>query len=247
MGLLWLRICRVTTGHPCLVMELSGVIPFGLSLDEYRRMFRLSDSDLKGRLLGAGDGPASFNAELTAVGGCVVSVDPLYSYSAAEIRGRFDAVLDDIIEQVKASPGDWVWSYHKSPEDLRANRVAVIRRFADDYEAGRGGGRYVRGEPPSLDFSDSQFDLALCSHLLFLYSGQLDREFHLRSVIELLRVASEVRIFPLLTLRLERSPHLAPVMEALSARGCPLEIVRVDYELQRGGDEMLVVRRPSGS
>ena len=45
-------------------------------------------------------------------------------------------------------------------------------------------------------FADREFDLALCSHLLFLYSEQLTADFHLASIRELCRVAGEVRVFP---------------------------------------------------
>ena len=60
--------------------QLQEVVPWGRSFEEYRNMFDLSDQDLKGRILGCGDGPASFNAELTKKGGKVVSVDPLLAF-----------------------------------------------------------------------------------------------------------------------------------------------------------------------
>lgn len=44
------------------------------------------------------------------------------------------------------------------------------------------------------------FDLAVCSHLLFLYSEHLSEDFHVESIKELCRVAGEARIFPLLEL-----------------------------------------------
>lgn len=46
--------------------SIDRVIPWGRTLAEYRAMFDLSESDLCGRILGCGDGPASFNAEMTA-------------------------------------------------------------------------------------------------------------------------------------------------------------------------------------
>ncbi len=58
-----------------MAFTLDKVVPWGRSLDEYRRMFALTDSDLEKRILGCADGPASFNAELTANGGSVVSCD----------------------------------------------------------------------------------------------------------------------------------------------------------------------------
>ena len=42
--------------------------------------------------------------------------------------------------------------------------------------------------------------MALCSHLLFLYSDHLDAAFHRAAIRDLCRVAGEVRIFPLLAL-----------------------------------------------
>ena len=136
-----------------------------------------------------------------------------------------------------------MWGFHRDPDDLRANRRAAIEAFLEDYDAGRREGCYVVGELPSLPFSAGSFGLAVCSHLLFLYSELLSEEFHVRSVLELCRVACEVRVFPLLTLRGEPSPHLGAVRAALRFAGWESEVVRVDYELQRGGDQMLRVFR----
>jgi hypothetical protein len=226
-----------------MVMKLEKIAPFGRSLGEYKNMFGLSDSDLGKTIVGVGDGPASFNAEMFALGKSVISVDPLYVFQAEDIEKQFHAVVDNIIAQVKASPDDWVWSYHRSPRHLKKNRVWVLRRFLADYETGRAEGRYVVGELPSLDFEDSEFQLALCSHFLFLYSDHLSYEFHVASVREMLRVATEVRIFPLLTLMLEKSPYVQPLIESLKMDGFVADIEKVDYELQRGGNEMLRIHR----
>lgn len=226
-----------------MAMTLEKVVPFGRSLDEYRKMFALTDSDLDKSIVGIGDGPASFNAEMAARGQPVVSIDPLYVFRAQEIARQFNAVVDGIIAQVKATPGDWVWSYHRSPEHLQENRTRVLHRFAADYEAGKAAGRYVVGELPKLDVDNDRFQLALCSHFLFLYSDQLAYDFHLASVREMLRVASEVRIFPLLTLMRAESPHLRPLVETLAAEGFVVSVERVEYELQRDGNEMLRIRK----
>ena len=39
--------------------SIDEVVPWGRRLDEYRAMFDLSECDLKRRILGCGDGPAS--------------------------------------------------------------------------------------------------------------------------------------------------------------------------------------------
>ncbi|MFN6536840.1 MAG: SAM-dependent methyltransferase [Nostoc sp. EkiNYC01] len=185
-----------------MAMVLDKVVPFGRSMDEYIKIFNLTSADLNKKIIGVGDGPASFNAEMTCQGKSVVSVDPLYQFSSDEILQRFNQVVDNIINQVKATPNDWVWSYHKSPDDLRHNRVKVIQNFISDYDNGKKTNRYIFGQLPSLAYRNQEFDIALCSHLLFLYSDHLDYDFHLNSVGEMLRIAQEVRIFPLITLML---------------------------------------------
>jgi hypothetical protein len=226
-----------------MAMQLDAVVPFGRSLDEYTQMFGLTPTDLSHRILGVGDGPASFNAEASQQGASVISIDPIYCFTGAEILQRFDAVVDNIFEQVKATADDYVWGYHKSPEDLRYHREQAIQAFLADYALSKKGDRYQAAELPRLPFADGAFDLALCSHLLFLYSQHLDYAFHRSSVLEMLRVSQEVRIFPLLTLMLERSPHLDPLMIELREAGYQVEVVQVVYELQKGGNEMLVIRR----
>ncbi|MGJ0532063.1 hypothetical protein [Methylocystis sp.] len=68
-------------------MNLSNIVPWGRSFAEYRAMFALSDADLRGGVLGCGDGPASFNADATTLGAHVISVDPIYMFGAVEIEG----------------------------------------------------------------------------------------------------------------------------------------------------------------
>jgi ubiquinone/menaquinone biosynthesis C-methylase UbiE len=118
-----------------------------------------------------------------------------------------------------------------------------MQRFFADFETGKRKGRYVAAALPHLPFPDASFDLALCSHLLFLYSDYLSLDAHVEAVRELLRVAREVCIFPLLTLSGERSAHLPLVYEALHRDGHGAEEQIVDYEFQRGGNVMLRLRR----
>ena len=224
-------------------LRLDQTVPFGRSLREYELMFSLSEADRRWRILDSAAGPSSFNAELTAAGGNVRSIDPLYQFSGAEIQRQFFSTLDHVIEQVRATPQNWVWGYHRDPEDLRGNRIAAMETFVADYSGGRRAGRYVCGALPNLPFEADRFDLALSSHFLFLYSDHFDAAFHLDAIRALLRVAREVRIFPLLALRAERSQHVDPVCKELRREGHHLSIERVEYELQRGGNEMLRVQR----
>lgn len=224
-------------------IHLDQTVPFGRSRREYELMFSLNAADRGQRILDCAAGPSSFNAEWTAAGGDVRSIDPLYQFNGVEIQRQFFLTLDQVIEQVRATPQQWIWSHHQDPDDLRRNRITVMDTFAADYRAGSGTARYICGALPALPFKQDRFDLALSSHFLFLYSDHFDEVFHLDAIRAMLRVAREVRIFPLLALHAKRSQHLEPVCNQLRREGHHLSIERVGYELQRGGNEMLRLRR----
>lgn len=226
-----------------MVMKLDQVVPFGRSLDEYKKMFNLSSEDLQQRILGLGDGPASFNAEGTKIGMNITSIDPIYQITGTEIKQRFDAVVDNIIDQIIATPDNWIWKYHRNPQELKARRIKTITQFLADYNQGKQEGRYQAQKLPKLDFANETFDLALCSHFLFLYSEQCDRNFHLASITEILRVSQEVRIFPLLTLMQETSPYLDFIVNQFSNLKYSVAIQKVPYEFQPGGNKMLVIKQ----
>ena len=220
-------------------ITLDQVVPWGRSLDEYRRMFDMSERDLAANILGCGDGPASFNAEMTALGRSVVSCDPIYAFSKEQIARRVEETYDPIVEQVRRNAQNYIWSDFRDPDALGQHRLATMRAFLADFDAGRAAARYLPDALPALSFADGQFDLALCSHLLFLYSEQLALEFHVAAIRELCRVAREVRIFPLLALDCRPSPHIAPVQARLREAGFVVEIQRVPYEFQAGGNQMM--------
>jgi hypothetical protein len=230
-----------------MTMKLNEVIPWGRSFEEYRRMFALTDEDLDGRILGCGDGPASFNAEATALGHRVVSSDPIYSFSAVEIGRRVEECYHKVISQVMRNPEGFVWGYFRDADHLCECRLAAMRTFMADFEAVKRVGRYVAASLPKLPFHDRQFSLAVVSHLLFLYSEHLDLAFHIAGFEELLRVADELRVFPLLGLDRKWSPHVGPVREHLELAGFEVDIVAVPYEFQKAeahaGNRMLRVRR----
>ncbi len=222
--------------------SLSKVVPWGRSLAEYTAMFSLSETDLQQTILGCGDGPASFNAELTQRGGRVISVDPLYQFPARSIKARIDETYDLVMAQTAQNQDEFVWTHVTSLEMLGAIRKAAMDRFLGDYRINTN--RYIPAELPHLPFDDKRFGLALCSHFLFLYSSHLSFEFHISSLVELARVAKEVRVFPLLELGARKSRHLDAVLSTLDDRGYHIGIKRVAYEFQKGGDQMVSIQPP---
>ncbi len=122
-----------------------------------------------------------------------------------------------------------------------------MRRFLADFAQGKSEGRYMDASLPYLPFGDNAFDLALSSHFLFLYSEQLDLAFHLRALQEMLRVAPEARVFPLLQIGGAPSPHLQDVLDTFAAQDIQATIEDVPYEFQRGGSRMLRLRKSCGT
>ena len=128
-----------------------------------------------------------------------------------------------------------------NPDELGKARLKAMELFLADFGRGKREGRYITASLPILPFDEKRFDLALCSHLLFLYSEQLSLDFHLKSIHELCRVAREVRIFPLLDLARNRSAYVDPICEQMEKQGHKVDICYVNYEFQRGGNQMMKI------
>lgn len=228
-----------------MAIKYHDIKPWGRSFDEYIRMFSLTPHDLRRKILGCGDGPASFNAELTERGGNITSVDPVYRFSAGQIRQRINETYDEVIGQTRKNQDKFIWQEVGSVEELGRVRMSAMEKFLEDFPEGLVQKRYVPGELPLLPFGDNEFDLALCSHLLFLYTDNLSLEFHLRSLEELCRVSNEVRIFPLLDVNANRSIYVDRVIEFLRTEKRDVNEVKVAYEFQKGGNMMLRVVKSS--
>lgn len=222
---------------------LKEIVPWGRSFDEHLRMFALSEVDLRKRILGCGDGPASFNVGLTKAGGTIISIDPIYQFTVGQIQQRIDEVCPEIIGQLTENAEKYVWTTIRSPEELGRIRMEAMQDFLVDFPEGKNSGRYVEGELPGLPFANDQFDLALSSHFLLLYSEHLSADFHHKALSEIMRVAREARIFPILSLDGVQSPHLESLLKLANAEGWIYEVQEVDYEFQEGANKMLRIKR----
>jgi len=223
-------------------LELKEVVPWGRLASEYIRMFALTPQDMNGRILDCAGGPSSFTAEMTRQRKSVVSCDPVYQFMTEEIRTRIDETYPRMMALNETNRGRFRWEEFGSPTQLGQMRMRAMGLFLEDFPEGKAQGRYVVGELPCLPFSAGSFDLALCSHFLFTYSELFSTEFHAESILEMTRIAVEVRVFPLLTaFSGELSPHLSVVMDTLRNHGHDLEVREVEYEFQKGANKMLVV------
>jgi hypothetical protein len=133
-------------------------------------MFNLSETDLKKKFLGCGDGPASFNAEMTELGYLVISTDPIYELSEDKIGQRVQERYQPIISQVRQNADRYISNNFHDAKQLGDARLAAMGKFLFDYVIGRTTGRYLSRSLPELEFGDNQFELCVCCHLLFLHS-----------------------------------------------------------------------------
>ncbi|SCG86346.1 SAM-dependent methyltransferase [Methanobacterium congolense] len=224
-------------------VKYESIVPWGRSFQEYVNMFNLTFDDLDKSILSCGDGPASFNSTMKKSGKTVVSIDPLYNLNRRTIEKKIEETYETVMGQTKYNEDKFVWSTVKDVEELGNIRMTSMREFLSDYETGKIENRYITAELPYLPFENNQFELALSSHFLFLYTENLSLDFHMNSIDEMLRVSEEVRIFPLLDMNAVPSIHLPYVVESLTKKGCKVEKIGVNYEFQKGGNSMLKITK----
>jgi hypothetical protein len=196
-------------------------------------MFDLSPADLAGPVLDCCAGGASFAAETPKV----LAVDPSYAAGFDEMARRVRASLpgtDAIIDDHRDA---FEWGWYGDPQRRLEIRNRACELFLADLRDNPS--HYVAGALPDLPLATDCVDLALCSHLLFTWSDQLDEQWHRAAIAELIRVSRrEVRIFPLVV---QGTGEPVPFLDRLRSELPPSELRDVPYRFQRGARQMLVV------
>ena len=221
-------------------IKYESIVPWGRSYEEYVDMFGLNEEDLNKSILGCGDGPASFNCIMNRKGKRVISIDPIYEFTSAEIENRINDTFDTVMNQTQQNKEKFNWSKIRDIEELGKVRMTAMKEFLKDFDKGKSEGRYINGELPALPFTNDQFDIALSSHLLFLYTDNLSLDFHIKSIDEMLRISKEVRIFPILDMNACKSVHVNEIADRYQS-SCYLSEEKVNYEFQIGGNKMLKI------
>jgi hypothetical protein len=233
---------------------LAAMIVSSRHVAEYRAFLGLTDADLFGagrRVLDCSAGASGFAAAVNAAGGSVTAVDPAYGDLAA-LRAAVEASHEGGNALIDAYSDAFTWDWYGSPATRETLRREAREAFLADLAASPG--TYVSGALPDLPLHDDAFELAVTSHLLFTWADvavgtpagevRLDEAWHRAALLELLRVAPEVRVFPLVRQGDGADvPFLPRLLDGLRAEGHSAELHRVAYEFQRGADEMLVLRR----
>lgn len=217
--------------------KINGPIFIGRSHAEYMKMFNLKKKDLdKKILLDCAAGASSFTAHMNREGYKVTAVDILYDQEANILQKKCQKHMKILVDALSDVDNHFIWDFFRDLKDLQDQRMTACREFSKDYKINRK--NYVKADLTHLPFNDNSFNLALCSHLLFIYDHRLNYDFHLKSIEEMLRVSSEVRIYPLVKHKNEKSSFVSQIMADLKETA-DVEIVKVDYEFREGGNEMI--------
>lgn len=211
------------------------------SFEEYEAFFGLTSEDLTGTVLDCSAGASGFTAVVNARGGRATAVDPAYGRTADELEEAASSALVEGEAILDQHADRYLWSWYGSVEGHHEIRRSALAQFLADLR--RHPDAYVAGSLPHLPFDDGAFELALCSHLLFTWANVFDEAWHEAAVLELLRVARQVRLFPLVVQGTgDAVPFLPSLVERLRDLGHRAEEVEVPYEFQRGTARMLAVR-----
>lgn len=231
------------TIHPPTLRD-ADVLVSARSLGEYVDMFGLDESDLRRRILDCPGGAASAVAEICAGGGDAVAVDPQYARGAEELRTRILEDVDRAVAHLQRREVDYDW-------DVRGGVIGheTVRRGAAEQMLAHMAAepeRYIAGALPGLPMADDSADLVLCSHLLFTYADRLDAADHVAAIVEMARVAPEVRIYPLVDHAGNPLPELVrSVIAKLKKERLTSRIEPVVRPFQLAATTRLVVERTS--
>ncbi|MGC9516695.1 MAG: methyltransferase domain-containing protein [Methanomicrobiales archaeon] len=220
--------------------NIEGPIFIGRSWQEYIKMFNLHGNVLgEGKILDCAAGASSFTAKMNQEGYDITALDEIYDKSPDYLQNKCKKHLQVLINALSTMEGHFLWGYFQDLADLKRKRMKACCDFAADYKKNHGK-NYIKADITQIPYNDNSFSLVLCSHLLFIYDHRLSYDFHKKSILEMLRVGKEVRIYPLVKHKSKKSEYLTSIMDDLSP-SADLELVNVDYEFRKGGNQMLQI------
>lgn len=222
-------------------LDLERIVFIGRTFEEYFDMFSLSKEELEGKkILDCPAGACSFTAVGNKSGLDVKACDIAYYHSGKDLKNKGLQDIEHAMEHMQKAKSNYIWDYFKDVEGLRKHRLSALKDCANDMMEWNE--RYIPVTLPSLPFKDSEFDILLSAHFLFMYADRLDYQFHIKTLNELLRVTKEeIRIFPLVDLEGKRYEHLDKLIKYIADNGCTVEEVKVPYEFQTNANSMLKI------
>jgi hypothetical protein len=227
--------------------DLERVTFYGRSLAEYERMFLLNFSTWGGRsILDAPGGPASFSKEARQFDIRACAVDPQYQHDPDTLQELAQKDIDYVISKIEKTANQRQWSYYQSLEQLKERQVNILHDFIEDYRRDWPlRSHYLDASLPHLPFDDCTFDLALSGHFLFSFYTHFPTNLIIDSLLELSRVAREVRVFPLRSNEQDRTAlfvDLEIIITTLKKQNIDVEIQQSGFEFQVGANQLMILK-----
>ncbi len=186
----------------------------------------------------------SFTAVGNKLGLDITACDIAYYHSGEDLKNKGLQDIEHTMENMEKAKINYKWEYFNDIEALRTHSLSALHDCSNDMK--KSSERYIPVTLPSLPFMNSEFDLLLSAHFLFMYADRLEYQFHIETLKELLRVTKEeIRIFPLVDLEGKRYEHLDKIKSYLTDNGCTVEEVKVPYEFQTNANSMLKIKKVS--
>ncbi|EHP89539.1 hypothetical protein MetfoDRAFT_0135 [Methanotorris formicicus Mc-S-70] len=128
------------------------------------------------------------------------------------------------------------WNEFESIDEWKKTRERTYKTFIGDYKTNRK--NYIYTIYPKTNFKDGEFNISLVGHFLLLYDNIFDYKFHKDTIDELLRISEEIRIFPILNLKGEKSKFLDKIINNYNTK-----IEKTNYGFIKGGNKVLIIKR----
>lgn len=215
------------------------LVLWGHHFSEYVDMFDL-EKDMTGKkILEFACGPTAVNDELSSKGHFIQSCDPWFSQDIAAMQQRFTQHLQQQIQHMETHPERFNFDKYGGMDTFIAKRQQGFQQFFKDYLNGYRQGRYQPLRDGHLPFSNSSFDIAVCSNFLFADVPEQGLSFQLTWIKELARVANDIRIYPLTDQQGHVSELLGPILLQLQQDGFQVVIQEVPFRLVPNSKAML--------
>lgn len=212
-------------------------VPMMMNWETAEMMFDLPFSALPEKVLFFPGGISSVNAELHQKGKQVVSIDSAYALSLYDLEKLQTEILQTCSLDWERANKNLSVEEKRSQEQIISAWQKIADLFMHDYQKAKNEGRYVAlANHSALPFKNNEFNLACCAGLLIEDQGAV-----LNLMMELLRVASEVRIFPHWLAGEKAHNALAAIMLVLQQEDYGVELKNVNYKAHEGAPVMLRV------
>ena len=117
-----------------MAFRLNNVVPWGRNMEEYKTMFLLNEEDMKKKIAGFGDGPASFNFEAHCLGCDITSYDPIYQFSKEELEKRIEDVREIVMQQMSENMDNYIWTKIRDLNQLEQIRMDAMKLFLNAFD-----------------------------------------------------------------------------------------------------------------